>query len=108
MYYVLGDEPQQVFPVEIVSTKTVAVLQKAIAAENVKSLGNVGSNDLRLWAVSAPLASSKFSEAPPDSKELSQASSPITAYFPQVEDDCLHIVVERHEYSCGDRTVSDQ
>ncbi len=98
MCYVLGDEPQQVFPVEIVSTKTVAVLRKTIAAENIKSLGNVGSNDLRLWAVSTPLTIPKLLEVPAGSQKLSQVFSQITTYFPQVKDGHLHVIVERREH----------
>ncbi len=97
--YVLGDEPCQVFSVEIDSGKVVAVLRKVIKANNPNSLLDASSNELNLWAVSIPLDDnfSKMLEVPPSSQDMLKPWPQVVTYFPQVENGHLHVVVERRE-----------
>jgi Crinkler effector protein N-terminal domain len=51
--WVLGDDVSKVFPIEIPSTKSVGILQKAIKNEKV-ALQHIDADSLTLWKVSIP------------------------------------------------------
>jgi hypothetical protein len=51
---VQGDDSRRVFQLEIVSTKTVSALKKAIWIEKKHAFQHVDTNTLVLWKVSIP------------------------------------------------------
>lgn len=59
--YVLGDDPQQIFPVKIAPTETVGDLKDAIKAKKSNTLKDVDADTLKLWKVSIPV-DSRFKE----------------------------------------------
>ena len=50
--WVIGDDPDSVFPVEVASSKTVGYLRKAIMPEMENSCDDLVAKSLRLWKVS--------------------------------------------------------
>ena len=50
--FVLGDDPDRMFVVEIEKTKSVSILKKLIKEENPSSLGNVDVKNIDLWQTS--------------------------------------------------------
>lgn len=52
---VLGDERNHIFNVEILATKTVSALKKAIKAEKSPLFDHVAADNLVLWKVSVPV-----------------------------------------------------
>jgi hypothetical protein len=53
--WVLGDDVSKVFPIEIPSTKSVGILQKAIKNEKKPELDHLAASSLTLWKVSIPV-----------------------------------------------------
>jgi hypothetical protein len=51
-YWVLGDDTECVFLVEIPRIKTVGALKKVIKDEKQQRLGDIGPDTLVLWKVS--------------------------------------------------------
>lgn len=49
--WLLGDDPQRVFPVEIAKTKTVGGLKKAIKDEKKHAFDGIDADLVDLWKV---------------------------------------------------------
>src|SRR5258708_31471984 len=58
--WIHGDKQYRVFPVEIATTKTVAVLKEAIKEKNKHGFQDIDAKTLDLWKVSIPLKDVKF------------------------------------------------
>ncbi|SRR5258707_5813877 len=91
--FVLGDDEDKVFTVEIAKDKNVGILKKFIKAENPHALNRVDAKDLDLWKVCRPLdnpASKKPRAGPPliINKRLS------SLWDGDPSDDDLHILVK--------------
>ena len=53
--FVLGDDPDRMFTVEIPKTKNVSILKKLIKDEKAAHLEQIDASDLDLWQVSFPI-----------------------------------------------------
>jgi len=94
--FVLGDDPDRTFTVEIPKNKNVSILKKLIK-EKAPQLDYVAASDLDLWQVSFPiddleteLGNISLAGYP----KLSPPSKKLTTFFTDVADDCLHVIVK--------------
>jgi hypothetical protein len=53
--FLLGDDPDRMFTVEIPKNKNVSILKKLIKEENPSSLDNIDVKNIDLWEVSFPI-----------------------------------------------------
>ena len=53
--FILGDNPDRTFTVEVPKNKNVSILKKLIKEENPSSLGNIDVKNIDLWQVSFPI-----------------------------------------------------
>jgi hypothetical protein len=92
--FVLGDNLNKAFTVEIEKTKNVSILKKLIKEEKAFLLNHVDASDLDLWKVSIPAGDDA-------DKRLRSIKNlqPLDAFlllseFPPVEESHLHILVQ--------------
>ncbi|SRR6266487_1695840 len=94
---VLGDDFTQVFTVEILESKNVSALKKAIKDEKKPFFDHVPADSLILWRVSIPVDSEfqdKISELILDDTNSLSAVDRLSKLFSDVpQDGHLHIVV---------------
>ena len=53
--YLLGDDPDQIFPVEIEETKTVGILKSLIKKEKAPQFNHIVASKLKIWRVDLPI-----------------------------------------------------
>lgn len=54
--FVLGDDPDQMFTVEIAKTKSISFLKDLIEEKKASQLKDVDASDLNLWKVDLPIS----------------------------------------------------
>jgi hypothetical protein len=57
--FVLGDDPDRMFTVEIAKTKNVSILKDLIKEKKASQLKDVDASDLNLWKVDLPQTSKR-------------------------------------------------
>ena len=91
--FVLGDDEERVFPVEIAKDKNVGILKKLIKEEKAPHLNHIAASDLDLWKVCLPIddpASKQPQTGPP--LRVNKRLSSLRDGDPS--DDDLHILVK--------------
>ena len=53
--YLLGDDPYQIFSVEIEETKTVGILKSLIKEKNAPQFNHIVASKLKIWRVDLPV-----------------------------------------------------
>ena len=53
--YLLGDDPDQIFPVEIEETKTVGILKDLIKKKKFPQFNHIVASNLKIWRVDLPI-----------------------------------------------------
>jgi hypothetical protein len=91
--FVLGDDEERVFPVEIAKDKNVGILKKLIKEEKARLLNDVDASDLDLWTVCLPIddPTSKKPQTGPPLRVNKRLSS---LWDGDPSDDDLHILVK--------------
>ena len=91
--FVLGDDEESVFPVEIAKDKNVGILKDEIKKKNPRALNAVDAKDLDLWKVCLPLddPASKQPQTGPPLRVNKRLSS---LWDSDPSDDDLHILVK--------------
>ncbi|KDR71093.1 hypothetical protein GALMADRAFT_144169 [Galerina marginata CBS 339.88] len=94
---VVDDKHDKIFTVKIPKSETVSLLKELIIRENLSFLAHVDVEKIDLWHVSFPIDNlekdleninlASYPKLSPHSKEL-------TAFFTDVDDDCIHIIVK--------------
>jgi hypothetical protein len=95
--FVQGDDPNEVFSVEIANNKPVSALRDAIKEKNPASFHNVDARSLHLWKVSIP-NDHHFTDkleklALREEEVLSSVARLSTLFSDKLEDERIHIVV---------------
>ena len=95
--FILGDDPERTFPVEIPKAKNVSNLKDMIKEKKASRLKDVDASDLDLFYVSFPM-DDIAAELPhinlDGSTKLSPPSKKISTFFIDVADDYLHVIVK--------------
>ncbi|KXN90928.1 hypothetical protein AN958_03203 [Leucoagaricus sp. SymC.cos] len=98
--FLLGDDLDRTFTVEIPHTKNVSILKDLIKEKKAPHLDHVAASDLDLWQVSFPiddleteLGNINLAAYP----KLSPPSKKLTTFFTDVADDCLHVIAKAPE-----------
>ena len=93
--WMIGDNPERTFSIDILVTKTVDSLKELIRAKNPSSLASVDVKDIDLWKVSFPVDDLEKELGDLDlsrHQRLSPSAQKLTKFFTDVEDNCLHII----------------
>jgi len=99
--YILGDDPNDIFPVEIDSSKSIGNLKDVIKAKKSPTFNNISADKLRLWKVS--IAADDVFENSIDGNNFEDTTSlrptnKLSRVFPEpLLDDHIHIVVRSPE-----------
>jgi hypothetical protein len=94
--FVLGDDLNKAFTVEIEKTKNVSILQKLIKEEKASLLNHVDASDLVLWNVSIPVPVNDHAD---ERLKIINNLEPLDAFLrlsalPCDEENHLHILVQ--------------
>jgi len=95
--FLLGDDPDRIFTVEIPKNKNISILKKLIKEEKAPHLDHVAASDLDLWQVFFPiddleteLGNINLARYP----KLSLPSKKLITFFTDAADDCLHVIAK--------------
>jgi len=91
--FVLGDNENNVFSVEIAKNKNVSILKDEIKKKKVHLLDHVDASDLELWKVSFPIDGHP-SKKPQTTPSLRPSKRLFTLWDGEPSDDDLHILVK--------------
>ena len=93
----IGDDPDQIFTVEIPKNKNISILKDLIREKKARHFNHVDASDLDLWQVSFPIDDlqtelgninlARYLKLSPPSKKLA-------TFFTDVADDCLHVIAK--------------
>jgi hypothetical protein len=109
--FVLGDDLNKVFTLEVEKTKNVSILKDRIKEKNSNSFGNVDSKNIELWKFDLPLDDDtkemlkninnleSLKSAREFGEELEPMVSVLTVFPDQPPLDRLHIVVRKPDIS---------
>jgi len=91
--FVLGDDEERVFPVEIARGKNVGILKDEIKKKKAHLLSDIDASDLDIWKVCSPIddPTSKRPHAEPPLRVNKRLSS---LWDGDPSDDDLHILVK--------------
>ena len=94
--FLVGDDLDRTFTVEIEKTKNVSIFKDLIKEENPLSLRNVDAKDLDLWAAEFEVdALTKESLNNPLNKRKLSPTTKLSSIFDNImNDDFLHIIVK--------------
>ncbi|KAG1731694.1 hypothetical protein EDB19DRAFT_2007418 [Suillus lakei] len=92
--FILGDDPDHSFSVDIVQTRTVSDLKKLIKEKNKHEFDGVDAKRLKLWQVDIDPKKEKKLDLPHDAKKLQPLTRLSEVFTVQPEDRHLHIFVE--------------
>ena len=94
--FLLGDDPDRIFTVEIPKNENVSILKDLIREKNPSSLGNVDVKNIDLWQVSFPiddhLKTKLLNINLAGYLKLSPFTKSLNTFFTDVADDCLHVI----------------
>ena len=93
---VVGDDPDQLFPVEIPKKKSIGFLKRLIK-KKAPHLDHIAASDLDLWQVSFPIDDLETELETLDLVGHLKLSSPekkLFKFFTNVPKDCLHVIVK--------------
>ena len=90
--FVLGDDEDKVFTVEIARDKNVSILKDEIKKKNPHTLDKVDAKDLDLWKVCLPI-DDPASKRPRDECPLKVNKRMFSLWESEPSDDDLHILV---------------
>ena len=95
--FVVGDDPDRIFTVQVPKTDNVSILKDLIKEEKAPHLNHVAASDLDLWKVDVPiddlateLGNINLALYP----KLSPPSKKLTIFFTDAVDDCLHVIAK--------------
>ena len=91
--FVLGDNENNVFSVEIAKNKNVSILKDEIKKKKVHLLNHVDASDLELWKVSFPIDGHPYKKPQP-TPSLRPSKRLFTLWDGEPSDDDLHILVK--------------
>ncbi len=90
--YVLGDDPDRTFTVEIPKNKNVSILKDLIKEKKAPHLDHVAASDLDLWQVSFPI-DDLHSQKPPTVGPKLRSNKLLSDAFPsELDINHIHIV----------------
>ena len=90
--FVLGDDEERVFTIEIPKAKNVGILKKFIKEEKSPHLDHIAASDLDLWKVCRPI-DDPSSKEPRDEPSLKVNKRLSSLWDGDPSDDDLHILV---------------
>ena len=94
---VVGDDPGQLFPVEISKKKGINNLKSLIKEMKTPHLDHIAASDLNLWQVSFPIDDLETELGALDLDghlKLSPPENKLFKFFTNVPKDCLHVIVK--------------
>ena len=93
---VVGDDPDQLFPVRISKKKRIDSLKSLIKKMKAPHLDHIAASDLDLWQVSFPIDDLETELGALDLDGHLKLSSKkiLSKFFTDVPKDCLHIIVK--------------
>ena len=92
--FLLGDDFDRMFTVEISKNKNVSILKELIKEKNLSSLGNVDVKNIDLGKVSIPIDDDVGKRLEKiDNLKLLKPHLSLSHVFPHVEENHLHVVV---------------
>jgi len=91
--FVLGDDEDQVFTVEIETNKNVSILKDLIKEKKAPHLNHVAASDLELWNVSFPI-DNLSSEEPSTVAPKLRSNRKLLSFADDLLDDHVHILVK--------------
>jgi hypothetical protein len=106
--FLVGDDPDRTFTVEIPKNKNVSILKDLIKEKNPSSLGNVDVKNIDLWHVSFPIddLSKKPTTLGPKLKSEKLMSD---VFLSELDTNCIHVfarVSGQGEYIDSDFTFA--
>lgn len=94
---ILGDDPHQMFQVEVAHTDYVFDLQRLIKDKMPESFPGINFTDLDLWRVDLPFDTLEKELGHVNLSNylnLSPCFKKINNFFTNIMDDCLHVIVK--------------
>ncbi|KAG2337821.1 hypothetical protein BDR05DRAFT_847867, partial [Suillus weaverae] len=95
---VLGNDPSDIFPVNIAQTQTVGDLKKVIKEESKQQFNRIDAKSLKLWKVDLPvdeMIEHDLSSLILDAKKILSPVKKLQKVFSEIpEDEHLHIVIQ--------------
>ncbi|KAJ3499972.1 hypothetical protein NLJ89_g9993 [Agrocybe chaxingu] len=90
--FILGDDPDRVFTVEIPKNKNVSILKKLIKEEKAPHLDHVAASDLDLWQVSFPIDDLSSKNPPTVGPKLRAEKFLLDAFSSELDANRIHVV----------------
>jgi len=91
--FILGDNPDRTFTVEIPKNKNVSILKDLIKEKNPSSLGNVDVKNIDLWQVSFPIDDLPSKNPPTVGPKLRSEKLLSDAFPSDLDTNRIHVVV---------------
>lgn len=92
-YFILGDDPNQYFIVDIPKTASVGALQKLIKEDNPSSLHNVDVKNIAMWSISFPIDDLPSKNPPAVGPKLRAEKTLSDVFSSKLDTSCIHVVV---------------
>ena len=95
--FLLGDDPNRMFTVEIPNNKNVSILKDLIKEKKAPHLDHVAASDLDLWKAEFPIDNLETKSQNIDLArypKLSPPSKKLTTFFTDAADDFLHVIAK--------------
>jgi len=90
--FILGDNPDRTFTVEIPHTKNVSILKKLIKEEKAPHLDHIAASDLDLWQVSFPIDELPSKNPPTVGPKLRSEKLLSDAFPSDIDTNRIHVV----------------
>ena len=91
--FLLGDDPDRTFTVEIPKNKNVSILKDLIKEKNPSSLGNIDAKNIDIWQVSFPIDDLPSKNPPTVGPKLRSEKLLSDAFPSKLDINHIHIVV---------------
>ena len=91
--FVVGDDPDRMFTVEIEKTKNVSILKDLIKEKKAPHLNHVAASDLDLWKVDFPIDDLPTKKISTDGPKLGPGELLLDVFPPELNIRFIHITV---------------
>lgn len=91
--YILGDDPENIFSVDIPDTESVDALKKQMKEQGFNHLKHVDTWDLDLWNVCIPIDDLSYRDPPTDGPKLNPEKPLAEIFSSKLDTSCIHVVV---------------